>query len=383
MRIDRERLITEFVSLISIDSKSFHEKKMADYLKHRLADLGFTVSEDDAGERLGGSCGNIYGYWKGAEDNTGEAGVTPGTGAPLLFCCHMDTVEPCLGKKAVFEEDGTIKSGGETILGADDCSGIAAILEALTVIRDQNLSHRPIEVLFTVAEEVHCKGGSCFDFSSLRSGEAYVLDLAGPVGYAAYKAPSILTLSITITGKAAHAGFAPEKGIHAIQAASKAIAELELGRIDDETTLNIGTIQGGLATNIIPEHCAITGEIRSYDHAKALTAAETVKNHFIRTAEAMGASASVEVRTHCEAYEIQPNDPVALRFSKICRDQGLSGELLETFGGSDNHHLVKHGIRGLVLSNAMNDCHSCEEYTTVDELCRIAELTLSLMLSQD
>jgi peptidase T-like protein len=372
MRINKERLLSEFTSLVAIDSKSFDEKKMGAYIKRRLTLLGLNIYEDGAGERHNGNCGNIYGYLNG---NIGAD--------PVLFCAHMDTVEPSQGKQAIIGEDGVIRSDGTTVLGADDCSGITALLEALTVIKEQHLPHPPIEVLFTIAEEVYCKGASFFDFSRILSKQAYVLDLTGLVGSAAYKAPSILSFNATITGRASHAGFAPEKGIHAIQAAARAIAALELGHIDDETTLNIGVMQGGLALNIVPEMCRVSGEIRSYSHTKALQAVNNVKERFEQSASMSGARVDFEVETHCEAYEIELNHPVVNRFKKACSELGFPAALLKTFGGSDNHHLAQRGIPGLVIANAMYNCHSCHEYTTIDELCRIGELTLSLMLSQD
>lgn len=372
MRINKDRIISEFTKLVSIDSKSFSEKDMSVYLKERLVSLGFSVFEDDAGKILNGNCGNIYGFKEG--DISLE---------PLLFCAHMDTVEPCNGKEAVIDEDGIIKSNGKTILGADDCSGIAAILEALQTIKDQNISHRPIEVLFTVAEEVYCKGVQQFDFSKIKSKEAYILDLTGPVGSAAYKAPTILSFTITINGKLSHAGFAPENGIHSILAAANAINGLKMGRIDEETTFNIGIIEGGIATNIVPNQCVVKGEIRSYSHKKSLELSEYVKQKFINSAAQISATVDFKVEIHCEAYEIPINHSVIKRFEKVSNELKLPTTLVETFGGSDNNVLTKQGINGIVIANAMNQCHSCEEYTTIEELCNIAELTTSLMISQD
>lgn len=372
MKINPDRMITEFTHLVSIDSKSYQEREMANYLKSRLVSLGFNVTEDDWGNRFGGNCGNVYGYLEG------ELSL-----APLLFSCHMDTVDPCLGKKAVIGEDGIIRSAGNTILGADDCAGIVAILETLSTIKESNLIHRPIEVLFTVAEEVYCKGAAAFDFSQLHSKEAYVLDLTGPVGTAANKAPSILTFTVTVKGKSAHAGFAPEEGIHSILACSSAISGLKMGRIDEETTLNIGVIKGGTANNIIPDSCEVSGEIRSYSHETALKAAEAVSQHFMDTVKLLGASADFKMQVHFEAYETSINHPVIKRFRDICHTHQLPFSLVSTFGGSDNHHLASHDIKGIVIANAMNGCHSCQEYTTVEELIHIAELTLGLMVSEN
>jgi tripeptide aminopeptidase len=371
MTIDKERLIKEFIKLVSIDSPSLLEREMGDYLKNKLEELGFTVTEDDAGSKLGGNCGNIYGFLEGREELE-----------PILFCVHMDTVEPSRGKLAVLGADGVIRSKGNTVLGADDFAGIAAILEALYTIKEKQLEHRSIEVLFTVAEEIYCKGAKVFDYSNIKSKEAYVLDLTGDVGAAAYEAPSILSLKIEVNGKASHAGFAPHEGIHAIQAAADAIAKLKLGHIDDVTTLNIGLIQGGLATNIVPALCTVGGEIRSYSHKKALETAQEVKKQFERSAEAFQAAVKFEVITNCQAYETPKEHPVVRRFEAACETLNIPCSLHQTFGGSDNNAMAEHGITGIVLACAMNQCHSCEEYTTEEELARIAELTRVLMTSE-
>jgi len=372
MRINKERMIKEFVALVSIDSPSFGEKQMGEHIKQHLVSLDFSVSQDDTARQQNGSHGNIYGFLKG--DITGE---------PLLFCSHMDTVEPSSGKQAIIGENGIITSSGKTVLGADDCSGISAILEALYTIKELKLSHRSIEVLFTIAEEVYAKGVKHFDFSKIRAKEAYVLDLAGPVGFAAYKAPTILSFTVTINGKSAHAGFEPQNGIHAIAVAANAISQLRMGQVDDDTTLNIGVIKGGQATNIVPDHCVINGEIRSFSHAKALEQANSVKKHFEAIANAVGATVDYQVLIGCEAYETQLEHPVVKRFERACEKQGLTVSVKQTFGGSDNNYLAKRAITGIVVASAMNRCHSCEEYTNVEELHRIAELTVSLMTAEN
>lgn len=370
MEINKERMIREFAALVAIDSPSFGEKQMGEYIKQHLVSLGFHVSEDNAGTLLNGNCGNIYGFLEGSIQDE-----------PLLFCAHMDTVEPSGGKQAIVGENGVITGNGDTVLGADDCAGMAAILEALYTIKDHQLQHRPIEVLFTVAEEHYCMGAELFDFSRIKAKQAYVLDLAGPVGTLAYKAPSILSFTVTVSGKSAHAGFAPEDGVHAIAAAAKAISRLDMGRIEDDTTLNIGVIHGGLSANIVPDRCVVSGEIRSYTHIKALERADIVKEIFQAEADAIGAAADMQLCCTCEAYEADLNHQVVKRFIAACEIKKLSTALQRTFGGSDNNHLAKHGITGVVVANAMNQCHSCDEYTSIGELHCIAELTLSLMTS--
>lgn len=370
-RIDRERLLEEFFRLVSIDSPTFGERTMGDYLKRQLTGLGFTVREDDAGEKLGGSCGNLYAFSPGN-----------GQGEPLLFACHMDTVEPAAGKRAVMDAAGRITSAGQTVLGADDLAGVAAVLEALRSLRAHKLEHRPLEILFTVAEEVYCRGAAVFDYSVLRAKEAYVLDLTGPVGLLANRAPTILSFTVRVKGKASHAGFAPEQGVHAIQTAADAVSCLPMGRLDEETTLNIGWIEGGTATNIVPEACLLRGEIRSYTHEKALDAAEAVQAAFADAADRRGARIEWKSEIHCHAYRTPENHPVVSRFQRACGRLDICPELTGTFGGSDNNILARHGITGVVLACAMNGCHSCEEYTTADELERIAAVTQILMTSE-
>ena len=368
MPINRERLLKSFAALVNIDSPSFSECEMAEYLAGRLKQLGFSVAEDDAGKAIGGSCNNLYGSL---------AGDLPYT--PLLLCAHMDTVEPCRNKRAVFHTDGRITSAGDTILGADDCAGIAAILEAVESLREEHIPHRPIEVLFTVAEEPYCTGAAQINYTRIRSKECYVLDLTGPVGRAALKAPTIFLFTAQITGTAAHAGFEPEKGVHAIAAAARAISMLRMGRQDEETVLNIGSIMGGTVTNIVPEACTVRGEIRSYTHEKAVACLRAVEEAFREATKHLGAEVQFETRQACHAYEIPREHPATLRFQKAAGEMGLSGELEATFGGSDNNFLSQNGIAGLVLATAMNRCHSKEEYTTAEELVNIASLVYAML----
>ena len=182
----------------------------------------------------------------------------------------MDTVEPSRGKKAVFHPDGTVTSDGTTVLGADDLAGVTAIYEAVRYLKEQNLPHRTIEILITTGEELYCKGANAFGYSKVQSKEAYALDLSGKIGAAAYAAPTLISFEARVQGKAAHAGFYPEKGINSIQAAARAIARLSQGRIDENTTANVGLFSGGTGTNIVPEACTAAGEIRSLNHEKAM-----------------------------------------------------------------------------------------------------------------
>lgn len=366
--INTERIRQEFSELTAIDSVSLREREMADCLIGKLKELGFSVKEDKAGEAYGGNAGNVYGFLKGTL-----------SGEPVLLAAHMDTVQPGAGKKAVFHADGKVTSQGETVLGADDAAGIVEILEGIRSIQEAGIAHRDIEVLFPIAEELYDQGTKAFDFSRIKSKEAYVLDLSGAIGKAALRAPSIISFGITVQGKAAHAGFEPEKGIHAIALMSSAVAKIKQGHLDEETTLNIGTISGGTMSNIVPECCSCQGEVRSFSHEKALQSIEDIRQIFSETLEGTGAQFMLETTINIEAYKIGENEPVVQRFVMACRELDISCELVDTFGGSDNNVFVKNGIRGIVLSCGMYQVHSIKEYTMTEDLKRGAELVSKLL----
>ncbi len=366
--INRNRLLEDFCRFVRIDSLSFHEREMADVVKKSLVELGFDVIEDEAGKFYQGNCGNIYGYLKGDLE-----------GDPILFSAHLDTVGPGENKKAIVHENGTITSDESTVLGADDLSGIVSILEAVRTIKEKRLSHRSIEVLFTVAEEVYIRGSDVFDFSMVKAKEAYVLDLSGPVGEAALAAPTLVSFTTTIHGKASHAGFAPEQGINAIAIAAQVITQIRQGKIDDQTTFNIGLIEGGKARNIVSDYCILRGEVRSLVHKKAL---DEIKNIEITVAEITKAfQTSYEFSTEfgCLAYQVEEQHPVVNRYVKVCEVLGYDTILINTFGGSDNNNFLRNGIVGIVIACGMNQVHSCKEYTHIEELEKCCNIVIELM----
>lgn len=369
--ISPERLADTFAALVAIDSPSQGERRMADALTGRLKALGLTVTEDDAGEQIGGSSGNLYGFLPGALDLPS-----------LLLCAHMDTVAPWQGKRTVREADGTIHSAGDTVLGADDLAAVAVILEVLTALKESGAPHRPIEVLFSVSEETYCEGAAVFDFSRVRAREAYVLDYEGPLGAAVVAAPTILGFTAAVTGRASHAGFAPEQGISALLAAARAVTAVHSGRVAPDTTVNFGLVEGGSGTNIVPQTCTVRGEIRSMDHGRALEQAALVREAFERACAESGAALEFQERCFIQAYRVAEDAPVVRRYFDACRARGYETSVVDTFGGSDNNVLAQHGITGVVLPSAMHRCHSCGEYTSVAELAAVAALTADLVLSR-
>lgn len=362
------RVRAEFKELVQIDSPSFREREMADRLTRKLTEIGFTVREDQAGTALGGNAGNLYAFLRGGLP-----------GGPILISGHMDTVSPGIGKKAVFHPDGRITSAGDTVLGGDDLTGVIEILEGVRITREAGLPHRDIEVLFTVAEEPYTKGSSAFDYSAIQAKEAYVLDISGPVGTAVLQAPTILSFEAAVIGRAAHAGFEPEKGIHAIALMSRAISSLSLGRQDEETTLNIGLIKGGSVVNAVPARCTCRGEIRSCRHERALELLEQVKAVFEDAVRDTGAALDFASQTDTTAFSLPRTAAPAVRFQRACAELGIQPAFAGSFGGSDANSFMLHGIETAVLSCGMYQVHTASEYAMLPDMLTGAALISALI----
>ncbi|BEU87780.1 tripeptidase T [Selenomonas sp. TAMA-11512] len=343
---------------------------MADEMIRLFAELDIFLDEDNAGSRIGGTAGNLFGRIEG----TGSLATSP----PILLSGHLDSVNPAIGKKAILR-DGTITSDETTVLGADDLAALTAIYEAIRYIKEQQLPHRPLELLFSTAEELYDLGIEQFDFSKLESKEAYIIDANGEIGSFIYQAPSIISFSFTIHGKAAHAGFAPEDGIHAIQIVAHAASKSRLGRITKDTTVNIGEIIGGTGANIIPASCTVKGEIRSYEHKEALSAFSRLETHFKTIAESAGATLESTRRIALTAYSTPLDTPVVARLQAAATDVGLSFIPKASFGGSDANQLAAHGIAGVVLSCGFQNAHSTKECITVDDLYKTTQLLIALI----
>lgn len=372
MEWNRERIGGTFAELVEIDSPSRQERQMADKLKELFGALGVSLEEDGAGPSFGGNTGNLLGRVKGQLP-----------GSPLLFSAHMDTVEPSRGKKAVFHPDGTITSAGDTVLGADDLGGVTAILEAVRWLKETGTPHRDLELMFSPSEERFSEGTHQFDFGKCRAKMGYVLDLAEDMGAAAIRAPGSIQFWITVHGKAAHAGFAPEEGIHAVSIAAEALSKLQFGHVDPVTTVNVGVIQGGLMPNIVPESCQVEGEIRSYQDQRIEEEWQKILSAFQKAAEKRGGTVSSRVRQCYKALDTPEDAPVVACYRKACEKVGLTPKLVGTFGMSDCNHFPQHGIQGIVVASAMWKCHSTQEYTTLDSLCQLTQLVIALMTQEE
>jgi len=365
--VDEQRMINEFCQLVRIKCSTGAEREVADVVKAKLSALGFEVFEDDVAGKINGNCGNVFGYLRG------------NAAAPvLMFSAHLDSVEPC-GDIEPEVKGGRISSRGDTILGADDKAGVVGILEALRLLREKDLPHGDIQVIFTVAEEGGLNGSKFIDRSLLKADFGYVLDAGGSPGKIIDAAPGQNNITAIIRGKTAHAGFAPEEGINAIAVASKAITQLKQGRIDAETTANVGIIKGGQATNIVPDYVEVISEARSRSAAKLESQTKHMVDTFEQVAAAAGARSEVKVRRMYDAYVLTADMPVVALAKKAAQSIGLTPVLEPTGGGSDANFFNTYGMPSAVLAIGMSKVHTTEEYIEVADLVKTAEFVAAII----
>jgi tripeptide aminopeptidase len=363
--INRDRMVKEFIELISIDSVSRKERLMADALTQKLKVLGYEVYEDQAGEKIGGNTGNLICTVKGTK-------AVPA----VMLAAHMDTVEPGIGKKPVFEGN-YIKSDGTTVLGGDDVSGIVCIFEILRVLKERKLEHGDIQVVFTVAEEGGLFGSRNLDYTRIHAKYGIILDSDGPIGTVAVKAPSQDKIYVTVNGKAAHAGIEPEKGISAIQIASSAISRMKLGRIDFETTANIGIIGGGRETNIICDKVEIRAEARSREKQKLEQQTAHMRECFEQAAAEFGGSVDFKAELAYPSFNISKDAAIIAILRKAAVSAGIEMKLEETGGGSDTNIYNSKGIEAVDISVGMDKVHSVEERILIDDMVNAAKFVLA------
>lgn len=367
--VNKQRLINEFLSLVQIDSETKHERVIADVLIDKFRELGVDVEEDDSQEVTGHGAGNLICTLPGTEANC----------EPIYFTAHMDTVVPGKNIKPSIEGD-YIVSDGTTILGADDKAGIAAILEAIRTIQESNLPHGDLQFIITVGEESGLVGAKALNKDKIKAKFGYALDSNGTVGDIIVAAPSQAKLTVNIQGKTAHAGVEPEKGISAITLAAKAISNMKLGRIDDETTANIGRFAGGKQTNIVCDHVEIIAEARSLKENKLAKQVEHMKETFENTAKKLGGHADVKVDIMYPQFSQQKDDQVVKVAEKATEKLGLTSRLLTSGGGSDANIFAGAGIPTVNLAVGYEEIHTTNERMPINELVNITKLVTAIIV---
>lgn len=369
--INSQRLARRFTLLVQIDSESRSEARVAAEIEKILTRMGAAVCYDTAKEKTGGNCSNLVAKF---------AGNRPVP--PMFLSGHMDTVVPGKGVRVGFE-NGVFTSDGTTILGSDDKSAIAIILEVMDVVKENNLPCPPVELIFTVCEEIGLLGAKYFDLSLIDARFGYILDSTDTKGIVT-RAPAANKIFIQVYGRAAHAGAAPEKGVSAIYAAARAISELELGRIDNETTCNLGIITGGMATNIIPEKVEIKGEVRSHDPEKLSAVTQKIVDAFEKTTQALRGIDTVPrvkivVENDFPNTHIPETHKAVVLARKAAANLGRTLESKTIGGGADANIFFGKGVVAGVLGTGMTDVHTVNESISLKDMEDTTRLVLEIL----
>ena len=369
--INVHRLTECFLGLVRITSPSLGEKDLADYLCAFLSPRGYDIYVDNAGEFCGGNTGNVI-----------VRVPATGPGQPVAFSAHMDCVPPCTGVQPLITPDGLIQSAGNTVLGGDDKAGIAAILEALFHLEEGQVPHPELYLLFTICEEAGMFGAKYLDYNRVAAKEVVVLDACGEPGTIIVRAPAKVDLAITFTGRAAHAGIEPEQGISAIKIAAQAINSMKLQRIDSETVANLGHIQGGGPTNIVPDQVKVTGEVRSQSQERLEQHLEHLRQCCVQAVATHGGDFDFEYKLSYPALDISVDTPLVQRVLAACKALNLPAKLKSTGGGSDANIFFAQGLSCINLGIGMSKVHTTEEFISLDNLEKLAHLTAQLMQSE-
>lgn len=357
--VDRERLVRTFLELVAIDSPSGHEDAMAEELVRRFRALAWEAGQD--------AHGNVV----ARRDGVGE---------PVLLSAHMDTVEPGRGIRPAFDGPDVIRSDGTTILGADDKAGCAVILEVAAALSERGGEHRPVEVAITRGEEIGLVGARHLDLAAFRSRVAIVIDGGGPPWQVQGQAPFHYTYDVEVHGRGAHAGVEPEKGVPAITIAAELVTRLPQGRLDGETTANVGRIAGGTVRNAVPDLCRVEGEFRSMNQAKAEGLVDRVRAAVAELRAAHPeARIDLDLRLEYPGYTLDDHDPAVQLLFPVLRSLGMEPQPRPIGGGTDGNILRMGGIASVVIGRGGYLQHTKEEYLVIPEMVACAQVVEAVL----
>ncbi|GGH42920.1 hypothetical protein GCM10008014_03440 [Paenibacillus silvae] len=368
--INEQRVIQQFMELVQIDSETKNEQNISKVLKEQFEGLGLHVYEDDTMNQTGHGAGNLVVTLEASGVENVE---------PMLFTCHMDTVTPGQGIKPELGEDGWIRSDGTTILGADDKAGIAALFEAIRVIQENNIPHGKIQFVITVGEESGLVGARAMNPKDIDAAFGYALDSNGAVGTICVAAPARAEIQMNIYGKSAHAGVNPEDGISAIQVAAKAIAAMKLGRIDDETTANIGKFQGGSALNVVCDFVQIDAEARSIVQEKIEQQIAEMREALETTCRKFGATAEFRSEIKYPAFGFHDDHEVVQLAQRAIRSLGLETSTFASGGGSDANIFNGFGIPTVNLAVGYEDIHTTKERIRAADIVKLSQVVIAIV----
>lgn len=368
--LSKERMIDNFLEMLQVYSPSKGEKEMCDWLEDYLTKRRIEFKSDNAGTGYGGNGRNIVAHIPGTQK-----------GMPIGFGAHTDQIEPCKEVKAVIEGN-IIRTDGTTTLGGDDKGGIAVILEAIEDLLESGAPHRDIYLVFTCSEEISMQGTKHMDLSILPCKDLVLADATGDTGVIAYKAPAMEAIQVTFHGKKAHAGIEPEKGINAICAASKVIANMHIGRINPYTTSNIGRIEGGGATNVVTDEVTFTAEIRSHSMEKLASELAYMEACCKEAAEAMGAEYTFEHELAYPTLSVELDCGLVEVTKEAMVKEGIEPDLQIIGGGSDANVLAGHGYRSVILGIGMRNVHTVDESIDTEEMWKATKVIRRMMSAE-
>lgn len=376
MGINRERLAAVFTTLCEIDSPSKQEGRVAAYLRSLFADMGAEVLEDQSAQKTGSDCGNLIVRFP-------DGGLNRD---PVFFNCHMDTVNPASGVK-VIRTGEIFTSAGDTVLGSDDKAGIAALIEAMHALQEKNIPYGPVEFVLTTCEEIGLLGVKALDPSLIKAKMGYALDSSG-LNRVVIGAPAANRITVQIKGIAAHAGLNPEKGINAIHLAARAIARLKLGRLDAESTANIGLITGGTASNIIPESVVLKGEVRSHTVKLLTEHTENIRSTFQKEIDGWTdpdgivsgrPSLDFMIVDDYPVMKLDMDSAVINRVKKAAASLDRKLDFVVAGGGSDANIFNSYSLHCAILSTGMDKVHSTAETIRLSDMVQTAELVVAIL----
>ena len=362
------RVVDLFLELCAIPSPPGQERAVADRITRELDAIGLEWDEDGCGPAIGSTAGNVLCRLPG---NVGD-------GVPIFLCAHFDTV-PLEGDLEPVVDDGTVRNAGGTILGADNKSALAVMVEAARRIVEEGRPHAGVELLFTPMEEIGLVGANAFDATRLQARVGYVYDQAAPIGDVVVGSPTAQELELTFVGRAAHAGMYPEEGRSAILAAARAIVDMPLGRIDEVTSANVGLVRGGSARNVVPERCSLEVEVRSHDDERVTEVVQQIVDAAAFAASLSECSLESRVEQKYRGYRFRDDDlPVRLAVEALAQ-AGYTARLGLSGGAADANVFNARGLQCVNLANGMTDIHTPDERIAIEDLERMVDVTLALV----